>query len=191
MNENFMMMTYPGLRFLDPFNPDPEQIHIEDIANSLGMLCRYGGHVKNFYSVAEHCVLMADHVFKRENSQSLAFAVLMDDAPEAYLQDLIRPNKIRLAEYRVADNAFGKVIRNKYGIAHGGFLSEVVHQYDFRMLRTEMSQMLGEVFIQMHFPKIAKAEYLDGVELQYWRPHEARLKFTEAFYRYRPEAPAL
>ena len=39
---------------------------IDDIARSLSRMPRYAGHTKEFYSVAEHCVLMSKKIF-REN----------------------------------------------------------------------------------------------------------------------------
>lgn len=53
------MQTYTGRRFY-PLDPRPDEIDPEDIAHALSLLCRYGGHVDRFYSVAEHCVLMSE-----------------------------------------------------------------------------------------------------------------------------------
>jgi len=39
-----------------------DRIRICDIAASLAKQCRYGGHSKIFYSVAEHCVHLCDYV---------------------------------------------------------------------------------------------------------------------------------
>jgi 5'-nucleotidase len=52
---------------------DPEAIHIEDIAHALGMLCRFNGQCKTFYSV---------HV-SHEIAPDLALLGLMHDAAEA------------------------------------------------------------------------------------------------------------
>lgn len=40
--------TYTGEYFY-PANPDPEGIHIKDIAHALSMICRGNGHVKTFF----------------------------------------------------------------------------------------------------------------------------------------------
>ena len=53
------IQTFTGRR-IDPFDPDPEQIVIEDIAQALGNQCRFGGHCRRFYSVAHHSCLLAD-----------------------------------------------------------------------------------------------------------------------------------
>ena len=42
-----------------PVDPRPEDVEIEDIAHALSLICRYCGHVREFYSVAQHSVLVA------------------------------------------------------------------------------------------------------------------------------------
>lgn len=82
--------TYSGVQF---FIEDPriEDIRAEDIAHSLSRQCRYAGHIKDFYSVAQHSVIVSQNV-----PQEIALCGLLHDAAEAYCQDLIRPIK-RLA----------------------------------------------------------------------------------------------
>ena len=47
--------THSGVRFW-PLLPNPDDILIEDIAHSLSLQCRFAGHSRVFYSVAEHSV---------------------------------------------------------------------------------------------------------------------------------------
>jgi len=42
-----------------PLDPRLSEITLEDIARSLSMQCRWNGHCKEFYSVAQHCVLVS------------------------------------------------------------------------------------------------------------------------------------
>ncbi|ADK73425.1 phosphohydrolase [Roseobacter phage RDJL Phi 1] len=58
------METASGIRF-QFMNPTPDQIDVNDVALALSRTCRYGGHTKRFYSVAEHCCLMSDWVLKQ------------------------------------------------------------------------------------------------------------------------------
>ena len=42
------LQTVSGRR-VNPFDPDPEQLDIDDIARALANLCRFGGHSRVFY----------------------------------------------------------------------------------------------------------------------------------------------
>ena len=50
--------TASGL-YIDPLNPDPDCINIDDIAHALSNQCRFSGHTSRFFSVAEHCLNVA------------------------------------------------------------------------------------------------------------------------------------
>jgi len=78
------MFTYRGT--FDLLDPREEQVSIEDIAHALSMTCRFAGHVREFYSVAQHSVLVSKALDKR-----LQLPGLLHDAGEAYTGDLIVP----------------------------------------------------------------------------------------------------
>lgn len=80
--------TYTGVEFY-PLDPRPEDVRIEDIAHSLSLQCRFGGHIVRHYSVAEHC--WRGSFYFPEPKRALRF--LMHDSPEAYCIDLPRPLK--------------------------------------------------------------------------------------------------
>jgi 5'-deoxynucleotidase YfbR-like HD superfamily hydrolase len=84
------MQTFSGVHFY-PFNPKPEDVRIEDIAHALSNICRFSGHTRKFYSVAQHSVLVCRAL--AGESALLQRWGLMHDAAEAYINDLIRPLK--------------------------------------------------------------------------------------------------
>lgn len=73
----------------------PEHICIEDIAHSLSNICRYGGHCKQFYSVAEHSIACCDRMGNGEDA-SVRLWALLHDAAEAYIGDICKPLKTLL-----------------------------------------------------------------------------------------------
>src|SRR5579864_8305438 len=81
------IQTHSGRRF-NPINPNPDAIVIQDIAHSLSMQCRFSGHCSEFYSVAQHSVLVSYIC-----GPSDALWGLLHDASEAYLVDVPRPLK--------------------------------------------------------------------------------------------------
>jgi len=81
------MQTFTGRKF-SLLNPTADDVDIEDIAHALSNICRFNGHVMNFYSVAQHSVIVSRFVAP-EN----ALWGLLHDAHEAYVGDVIRPMK--------------------------------------------------------------------------------------------------
>lgn len=79
--------TYTGLAFW-PLEPEVDDIRIEDIAHSLALQCRWNGHCKSFYSVAEHSVRVSWVVPPEDAPWGL-----MHDAGESLLSDWPRPLK--------------------------------------------------------------------------------------------------
>jgi len=88
----YWLTTYSGKQFYpqDPFG----DICIEDIAHALSIEPRFGGHLPQPYSVAQHSVLASSIVetFLGGNRSDQKWA-LLHDASEAYLKDLPLPVK--------------------------------------------------------------------------------------------------
>lgn len=105
------MMTTSGC-LINLFNPDPELIFLDDIAHGLAQTCRWNGHTKSYYSVAEHTIQVVRRV---PNDRKLT--ALFHDAEEAYWGDIISPLKAILPnEIIQAMVRFRKVIFDKYNV---------------------------------------------------------------------------
>lgn len=109
---------------------DPESICIEDIAHALAQTARFAGHLKRFYSVAQHSVLMAENV-----SEDFKLEALLHDASEAYLGDMPSPFKRMMPEYKQHEIRLMKVIAGKYNIPFP--LSGHVKYWDKQILQIE------------------------------------------------------
>jgi len=75
-------------KWFNVFKPNPDDIELKDIAHALANQCRFTGHVKEFYSVAEHSVLVSQYCLSSDAKWGL-----LHDASEAYLSDIARPIK--------------------------------------------------------------------------------------------------
>jgi len=69
----------------------PGPIPIEVIARSLSRICRFGGHLREFYSVAQHSYLVASLV-----APELRAHALLHDAGEVVIGDIVSPLKDEL-----------------------------------------------------------------------------------------------
>jgi hypothetical protein len=130
------MQTFTGKVFY-PVSPLAEEIDPVDIAHSLSLQCRYGGHVDRFYSVAEHCVLMSKWVAP-EN----ALYALLHDATEAYVSDVPRPLKGHLPEYKAIEDRVWDSIAEYFDIDN--VIPEQVWEADNRILLTERAELLSK-----------------------------------------------
>lgn len=109
---------------------DPATINIEDIAAALSNICRFTGHLPDFYSVAQHSVHVSYLV-----SPEYALEALLHDASEAYCNDISSPLKAMLPDYRTVEHQVDQFIREKFGLPPG--MSAQVKHADLIMLATE------------------------------------------------------
>jgi uncharacterized protein len=134
-SRNDWFITATGRR-LFVFDPDPEQICIEDIAHALSNICRFGGHTREFVSVAQHSVFVSELVPKKH-----ARAGLLHDATEAYLGDVIRPLKLAIGvNYTRLELVWWLAIAKRFEIAP--VLPEDVKHADHIALLTERRDLI-------------------------------------------------
>jgi hypothetical protein len=91
-NRGNYMHLYTGGKYY-PLSPRIEDVDIRDIAHSLAGKFRYGGHTREYESVAEHSVYVCDYNVPGCNSPRERLARLLHDGSETYNGDLIRPLK--------------------------------------------------------------------------------------------------
>jgi hypothetical protein len=108
-DENYFT-TISGRRFW-PLDPRAEDVDIEDIAHALALQCRFNGHVRQFYSVAQHSVIVSHHVASPLHG-------LLHDAAEAYIGDMTRVLKHdpKMARFKECDIRLTGLIYQKFGL---------------------------------------------------------------------------
>ena len=138
------MITFTGRQF-HPLDPRADEVDVCDIAHALANICRFGGHSRHHYSVAQHSVLVS-HLVPPE----LALVGLLHDAAEAYVGDMIAPMKLsgRFEEFvHVEQLCWAAVVEafNLHRFVDGDTLelpAEVKHA-DLVALVTEARDVMG------------------------------------------------
>lgn len=136
------MLTYSGLH-VEIDNPRVELITLRDIAHALAMQCRFNGQCREFYSVAQHSVLVADLVADFVGGDGkMQLAALLHDAAEAYLGDAITPLKAIAPEYRKLEDKWLVAIYNRFGIPTGYRDNKAIKHADLAALMIERRELL-------------------------------------------------
>lgn len=146
---------------------------INDIAHALSNLCRFTGHCKCFYSVAQHSVHASYLV-----APKFAFEALMHDRIEAYMGDMSSPLKHLMPDFKIIEK------RLEHDSAPWFYLpssmSAEVKMADLIMLATEKRDIMKEA------PDVVWG-ILKCIEpapeiIEPWSPDIAEEKFLHRFY---------
>jgi hypothetical protein len=140
MSNKDWIQTFTGKKFY-PTTPTLDSLDIRDQAHALSMCCRYAGHVKVFYSVAEHASRLVLEARQRGYSELIQKWALIHDNSEAYLGDVTRPLKHQpeLAGYRTAEKRLQRLIARWLGLPEDE--PTEVTELDTEILGTEIDQL--------------------------------------------------
>jgi hypothetical protein len=166
-------------RWLNPLAPDPARIDIGDIAQALANQCRFGGHSRRFYSVAQHSTIVSDICVERGASAAEALVALLHDAGEAYLVDLPHPLKHRSElgpPYRRAEKLLEAAIQARFEL---GPPPAEMKAIDRSLLATERATFASTLD---SWPELEGFEPLP-IEIDPWDPVRAREEFLARFAR--------
>ncbi|MBF0162327.1 MAG: phosphohydrolase [Magnetococcales bacterium] len=163
------IQTFTGRQFW-PMDARPEEIEIQDIAHSLAMLCRFNGHCRRFYSVAEHSV----HV-SRVVAPAHARWGLLHDAAEAYISDMPQPIKQVLPIFSQYEAQLMQVIARRFALPLP--MPTAIKQADLQLLATEKKALMG----QEPAPWAPMPEPLESSLIQAWGPEQAKQAFLHRF----------
>jgi hypothetical protein len=168
------ILTYGG-RFFDFINPQHNEFNIFDIAHALANVCRFAGHTREFYSVAQHSVLVARICMKtaaRDDIIDHGRAGLLHDASEAYIGDITRPLKQLLPDYKAIEQRIEAALFSAFRIPHP--LPQIVKHADLVMLATEQRDLMPPH--EDEWLLIAGIEPLQEI-INPWYPEKAEREF--------------
>jgi len=128
------ILTATGKRF-DLYEPDVDLIDPRDISHSLSNLCRFNGHTRDFYSVAQHCCIVADLVPEEDK-----LAALLHDSTEAFVGDMVRPLKEWMHAFQDVEHWIWECICTRFNLDLT--LPASVHHADLVALATERRDLM-------------------------------------------------
>ena len=164
MNKDFII-TFSKQKF-SPMQVRAEEIDIIDVAHALSLMCRANGHIRHFYSVAQHCLNCSREAKARGLSEEIQLACLLHDASEAYISDITRPIKRSLPQYMELEEVLQNQIFNKFNLAH---LTEAEHylvkEIDDALLYYELLDLMREEIFEerpeiVSKPDLAQRDFL-------------------------------
>ncbi|WP_431310788.1 hydrolase [Labrys miyagiensis] len=108
-------------RRLDLLDPSPLDVEIEDIAHGLARVARWNGQTSGnaIFSVAQHSVLVLDVLDAMEPGlpETTRLMVLLHDAPEYVIGDMISPFKAVIGEsYKGVEARLLGAIHLRFGL---------------------------------------------------------------------------
>lgn len=179
MSESCWIETATG-RKVHPLTPRADEICIEDIAHALANQCRFSGHTKYHYSVAQHSVYVSRLVPPEH-----ALWGLLHDASEAYLIDLPRPIKHQSAfgdAFTAIEKGIEAAVAEAFGLALP--MPAAVKQADSAMLLAEKRDLMPNVQEwSAHFNHwgIEVSDMVRGVTITPMLPAEAKRAFLARY----------
>jgi len=175
------IQTHTGKMFR-PFADEWYDIDIRDIAHSLSNLCRFNGHCKQFYSVAQHSVLVSNLLGDSKEycdgqCKLLAQWGLLHDAPEAYMGDIATP--IKSGEHLFLELRMLEAIGQKFGLRKLLLVEKnLVSEADKQLLVTEKRDLME---VNLLWPELTGIKGM-GYTIEPLPPREAEDLFLQCYY---------
>ena len=167
------IMLCNGTMF-DLLNPGDSDYGIEEVAHALSNIARFNGHTEEFYSVAQHCVLMShwiEPLYARE--------ALLHDMQEAFVGDVATPLKLLIGDkYKELELGVQNSMCDKFAVSYWRVTSPPVKRADLKMLMTEKRDLMrGDT----DWSILEGVEPYDEYEIHPWSPSVAKRAFITRY----------
>lgn len=187
MQRENWLQTFNG-KYFPLENIQTSAIGMEDISHHLSMLCRFTGAVTRFYSVAEHCCLVADEVYDRTGLADMAMTALLHDAHEAYTGDLNAPVKYLpgMERYRMLGKQIQLHIHAKFSKYCNLTTScqKLVKKIDMELLATERKLIMLKTDFKWAIDE-QNIRPISTIDIEGWMPARAKAEYLRRFHAYR------
>jgi hypothetical protein len=178
-------------RRLDLLDPSPLDIEIEDIAHGLARVARWNGQSSgaHIYSVAQHCLLVEALARARvpRLDRGRCLAVLLHDAPEYVIGDMISPFKTVIGDaYKAVEQRLLTAIHVRFGLPAKSApeLEELIKLADRQAAYLEATRLAGfeTAEAQKFFgrPPVFSAA-IERDYLKPWPAETAQTRYLERF----------
>lgn len=135
--------AWTGSGYIDIADPSPAEIHLSDIATGLSREPRYGGSATRVkWTVGQHSLMCL--AFAREDGVTdrvTLASILLHDAPEYMLRDMIAPAKTVLPDYNRLEKLWWSVMAEKWGLPKT--FSPLVKHYDRIAASSEKKSLIS------------------------------------------------
>ena len=178
-------------RRLDLLDPSPLDVEVEDIAHGLARVARWNGQTKgaHIFSVAQHSLLveaLARAKVPRLDAKD-RLAVLLHDAPEYVVGDMISPFKAVIGDsYKAVEHRLLAAIHRRFGLPSPlpATLQSLIKAADRQAAFLESTRLAGfELAEARRFfgkpPKFSAA--LERDYLTPWTAGAAEARYKERF----------
>lgn len=181
-------------RRLDLLDPSPLDVEIDDIAHGLARVPRWNGQTSgaHIFSVAQHSLVVEEisRVLKPDLADRWRLAILLHDAPEYVVADLISPFKSILGgEYRAVESRLMKAIHLRFGLP-----PEMPEVHYKLMKRADQAAAYMEATKLAGFEKDEALKFFGkpvgipaSLDLTPWPAEKAEKRFLARFNALRPE----
>lgn len=169
------IQTFTG-QILYPLDPRIEEIHLVDVAHSMGNKARFTGHTKVFYSSGEHAVRVSWHVRDTGGSIMQQYVALHHDDSDYCLPDVPTPLKVlpEFAWFRELEHLHQDLCYKRFGCIVDDY--SVIKRSDVVLLLTEKRDLMskknanwGHKYTEKPIPKPYK--------ISPWSPRKAKTEY--------------